>query len=195
MGYPKYFENLIDAFRRLPGVGYKSAERMAHSILSFKKENIDAFIEALNNVTKLKKCSICNNISDKDICQICEDDNRDKRTICVVQNIKDLYAIEKSGTYNGVYHVLDGIISASKKTLPENLNIDTLIARAKKAKEIIVATNPTIDGETTALFIVNLLSSEKIKITRLAYGLPMGGNLEYSDELTITKSFENRKTI
>jgi recombination protein RecR len=195
MGYPKYFENLIDAFRRLPGVGYKSAERMAHSILSLKKENIDAFIEALNNVTKLKKCSICNNISDKDICQICEDDNRDKRTICVVQNIKDLYAIEKSGTYNGVYHVLDGIISASKKTLPENLNIDTLIARTKKAKEIIIATNPTIDGETTALFIVNLLSSEKIKITRLAYGLPMGGNLEYSDELTITKSFENRKTI
>lgn len=195
MSYPKSFEKLIDSFRRLPGIGYKSAERMAHSILDFKDEYVEEFSTSLLNIKDLKRCSICNNISEDVICPICKDDKRNNKLICVVQNIKDLYAIEKSGTFNGLYHVLNGIISTSKKILPQDLNIDELIERSKNIDELIIATNPTIDGETTALFIANVLSDSNIKITRLAYGLPMGGNLEYSDELTIMKSFENRKAI
>lgn len=195
MEYPKNFQNLISSFQRLPGVGYKSAERMAYQILSFEDKYLEEFKNAISNIKDIKTCKICNNISDEDYCEICKDENRDTSVICVVQNVKDLYAIERSSTFNGTYHVLNGSISFTKKILPEDLTIDKLIIRVKDAKELIIATNPNIDGETTALFIKNLLSEYKIKITRPAYGLPMGGNIEYSDEVTITKSFENRKTI
>lgn len=195
MNYPKEFENLIDAFRRLPGVGYKSAERMAYQILEMKEEYRDKFIDALSDVNKLKKCSVCHNLSSDDKCEICNDSTRDTSIICVVQSIKDVYAIEKSNSYNGVYHVLDGVISVKNGKLPEDLNIDSLLNRLDDVKEVIVATNPNLDGETTALFIAKLLENKKIKVTRLAYGLPMGGNLEYSDDVTIMKSFENRKSF
>lgn len=195
MNYPKDFECLIDSFRRLPGVGYKSAERMAYHVLNLKQEYINLFIEALSNIKKLEKCQICGNLSQDSECLICKDKSRNKNVICVVQNIKDLYAIEKSNSFNGVYHVLNGVISPSKGILPEDLKIEQLIKRASKAQEIILATNPNIDGETTALFISTILKDLNIKITRLAYGLPMGGNLEYSDEVTISKSFENRKSL
>ena len=195
MNYPKEFENLIDSFRRLPGVGYKSAERMAYQILEMKEEYRDKFVESLNGVSSLKKCEICHNLTSGDKCDICSDINRDTSLICVVQSIKDVFAIEKSNSYNGLYHVLDGVISVKQGKLPEDLNIDSLLNRLDGVKEVVVATNPTLDGETTALFIAKLLENKGVKVTRLAYGLPMGGNLEYSDDVTIMKSFENRKSF
>ena len=195
MNYPKEFENLIDAFRRLPGVGYKSAERMTYQVLDMKEEYREKFAQALTNISSLKKCEICHNISSNSKCEICEDPTRDESIICVVQSIKDVYAIEKSNSYNGLYHVLDGVISVKSGKLPEDLNIESLLERIDNVKEVIIATNPNLDGETTALFISKLLDGKQIKVTRLAYGLPMGGNLEYSDDITIMKSFENRKSF
>ena len=195
MNYPKEFENLIDSFRRLPGVGYKSAERMAYQVLEMKEEYREKFIESLTNISRLKKCDVCHNLSSNDRCEICRDLERDSSLICVVQNIKDVYAIEKSNSYKGLYHVLDGVISVKSGKLPEDLNIDSLLNRLDGVREVIVATNPNLDGETTALFIAKLLENKNVKITRLAYGLPMGGNLEYSDDVTIMKSFENRKSF
>ena len=195
MNYPKEFENLIDSFRRLPGIGYKSAERMAYQMLEMKEEYVEKFIESLQNISHLRKCEICHNLTSGDKCDICTDPNRDTSLICVVQSIKDVFAIEKSNSYNGLYHVLDGVISVKSGKLPEDLNIDTLLNRLDGIKEVVVATNPNLDGETTALFIAKLLESKNIKVTRLAYGLPMGGNLEYSDDVTIMKSFENRKSF
>lgn len=195
MKYPKEFENLIDSFRRLPGVGYKSAERMAYQIMEMKDEYREKFVESLNNVSLLKKCSICHNLTSNEKCEICSDSNRDTSVICVVQSIKDVFAIEKSNYYNGLYHVLDGVISVKNGKLPEDLNIDSLLGRLDGVKEVVVATNPNLDGETTALFIAKLLEDKNVKVTRLAYGLPMGGNLEYSDDITIMKSFENRKSF
>jgi recombination protein RecR len=195
MNYPKEFENLIDSFRRLPGIGYKSAERMAYQVLEMKDEYRERFIESLQGVSSLKKCEICHNLSSSNQCEICADINRDKSIICVVQSIKDVFAIEKSNSYNGLYHVLDGVISVKNGKLPEDLNIDSLLERLADVKEVVVATNPNLDGETTALFIAKLLENKDVKVTRLAYGLPMGGNLEYSDDITIMKSFENRKSF
>lgn len=195
MNYPKEFENLIDSFRRLPGVGYKSAERMAYQVMEMQGEYRERFIDSLKGVSNLKKCKICHNMSIDDMCEICGDSQRDSSTICVVQGVKDVYAIEKSNTYNGLYHVLDGVISVKNGKLPEDLNVDSLLGRLDGVKEVIVATNPNLDGETTALFIAKLLEGKGIKVTRLAYGLPMGGNIEYSDDLTIMKSFENRKAF
>lgn len=195
MNYPKEFENLIDSFRRLPGVGYKSAERMAYQMLEMKEEYREKFIESLENIASLKKCEVCHNLSSSDRCEICSDSTRDSSIICVVQSIKDVFAIEKSNSYKGLYHVLDGVISVKSGKLPEDLNIDTLLNRLDGVKEVVVATNPNLDGETTALFIAKLLENKDIKVTRLAYGLPMGGNLEYSDDVTIMKSFENRKSF
>ena len=195
MKYPKEFENLIDSFRRLPGVGYKSAERMAYQMLEMKEEYREKFIESLNEMSKLKKCEICHNLSSENRCEICSDDERDSSVICVVQSIKDVFAIEKGDSYKGLYHVLDGVISIKNGKLPEDLNIDSLLSRLDGVKEVIVATNPNLDGETTALFIAKLLENKGVKVTRLAYGLPMGGNLEYSDDVTIMKSFENRKSF
>ena len=195
MNYPKEFENLIDSFRRLPGVGYKSAERMAYQYLEMQEEYKEKFIESMKDISKLKKCEICHNLSSSDKCEICSDLDRDSSIICVVQSIKDVYAIEKSNSYKGMYHVLDGVISVKSGKLPEDLNIDSLLNRLEGVKEVVIATNPNLDGETTALFIAKLLENKDIKVTRLAYGLPMGGNLEYSDDVTIMKSFENRKSF
>ena len=195
MNYPKEFENLIDSFRRLPGVGYKSAERMAYQYLEMQEEYKEKFIESMRDISKLKRCEICHNLSSSSKCEVCSDLERDNSIICVVQSIKDVYAIEKSNSYKGLYHVLDGVISVKSGKLPEDLNIDTLLNRLDGVREVIIATNPNLDGETTALFIAKLLENKNIKITRLAYGLPMGGNLEYSDDITIMKSFENRKSF
>ncbi len=195
MNYPKEFEDLINCFRRFPGVGYKSAERMAYQFLEMKEEYRDDFVKCIEGISSLKKCKACHNLSSNDLCEICSDFERDKSIICVVQSIKDVFAIEKSNSYKGLYHVLDGVISVKSGKLPEDLNIDSLMDRLEGVKEIIIATNPNLDGETTALFIAKLLEDKNIKVTRLAYGLPMGGNLEYSDDVTITKSFENRKTF
>ena len=195
MEYPESFKNLIEAFARLPGVGYKSAERMAYSYLDLLPEYKEKFERALSNVNKIKHCHTCFNLSDSEECEICKDKNRDASTICVVSNPKDVFAIEKTNTFSGKYHVLNGVISLKKGKLPQDLNIDSLLTRLDGVKEVIVATNPNLDGETTGLFIAKLLEGKDIKVTRLAYGLPMGGNIEYSDNITLAKSFENRKSF
>lgn len=195
MEYPKAFKDLIEAFERLPGIGYKSAERMAYSYMNLQQEYKEKFLDAITNVENIKRCSVCHNLSQEETCNICQDLNRDESIICVVSDYKDVFAIEKSNSYNGKYHVLNGVISIKKGKLPQDLNIDSLLTRLDGVKEIIVATNPNLDGETTALFIAKLLEGKNIKVTRLAYGLPMGGNIEYSDNITLAKSFENRKTF
>lgn len=195
MEYPKYFQDLIEAFQRLPGIGYKSAERMAYSYLNLKDEYKEKFKEALKSVDNVKYCRVCHNLSVDDECEICKDSNRDDSLICVVSDYKDIFAIEKSNSYTGKYHVLNGVISIKKGKLPQDLNIDSLLTRLDGVKEVIVATNPNLDGETTGLFIAKLLEGKDVKVTRLAYGLPMGGNIEYSDNITLAKSFENRKSF
>ena len=195
MEYPKYFQNLIEAFQRLPGIGYKSAERMAYSFLNLPIEYKEKFKDAISGVSDVKYCRICHNLTDDEECCICKDDTRDESLLCVVSDYKDVFAIEKSNSFHGKYHVLNGVISIKKGKLPQDLNIDSLMERLDGVKEVIVATNPNLDGETTGMFIAKLLEGKDVKVSRLAYGLPMGGNIEYSDNITLAKSFENRKSF
>ena len=189
---------LIDAFARLPGVGHKSAEKMAYSVLDMDEETVDIFCDALKDVKqKIHHCPICGTFTEDDICEICSDSSRDKSKIVVVSYPKDVNAFEKLGTYKGQYHVLGGVLSAVNGVGVEDLNIESLIKRIKedKVQEIIIATNPTTEGETTALYLAKILEDLNINISRLAYGLPMGGHLEYADSLTLSKALEGRKKI
>jgi recombination protein RecR len=195
--YPKSFEKLIEAYKRLPGVGQKSAERYAFSTLEWDCEDVQMMIDALTQVsTNLKKCSVCNHLSEEDLCEICKQESRDKKIICVVQTSKDVIAMEKTNEFKGTYHVLGGVINTSKGIFPEDLNIDSLIDRVENGiDEVILALDPTIDGETTSLYITSLLSNKEVNVTRLAHGLPMGGHLDYADELTLTKALQGRKKV
>lgn len=197
-GYPKSLENLIENFRRLPGVGAKTAERYALLVSDMDSEDVEAFANALLDVkNKLRRCRICGNISDEDECDICRDTSRDHQTIFVVESAKDVLAMEKTGDYKGVYHVLNGLISTSKGVLPEDLNIPDLIDRAKDAKEIILATSATMDGETTAMYLDKLLHQAypDLLVTRIAHGLPSGGLLDYADEMTLSHALSDRKRM
>lgn len=195
--YPSKFENLITCLRKLPGVGLKSAERYAFDMLNYSTEDIDFFIQSLKDLkNEITYCPVCGNLAEHDCCEICKDENRDHNTICVVQHPKDIVAMEKMGEYHGVYHVLNGVISTSKGIMPEDINIASLLQRINEnTKEVIVATNPTIEGETTALYIARLLEDKDVEVTRIAHGLPMGGHLDYADELTLIKAMEGRKKI
>lgn len=195
--YPKKFETLIEAYRRLPGVGLKTAERYAFQTLEWDEETIDMFIQAMMDVkTGLKQCEVCGNLAENDECDICKDYTRNKHIICVVQSAKDVIAMEKTKEYAGVYHVLNGVISTSKGILPDDINIDSLLERINdETSEIIIATNPTVEGETTALYLSKLLDKYKVTVTRIAHGLPMGGHLDYADELTLIKAIEGRKKM
>ena len=188
MEYPENFQKLIDCFKRLTGVGSKSAERMAYDVLNMSSEDIQDFIESLTGTLQLKHCTICGN---------CSDTHRDHTTICVVHYPKDVFAIEKLNEYHGTYHVLNGAIAPSKQKTEEDINYASLIQRVEKEniQEIILATNLTVEGEITAMFIANQLKKYPIKITRLAHGLPMGAQLDYADEMTLFKAFSNRKEI
>ena len=190
-------EKLVEQFRRLPGVGYKSAVRMAFSIIDMDKETALDFAAAIQDAKeKIRVCSVCGNISDDSVCPICSSDIRDKSTICVVEGVKDIIAIEKVNEYNGVYHVLGGLISPSDNVGPEKLSIKELLSRIDDSvKEIIVATTPSVEGEATALYISRLLKPLGIKVSRLAYGIPAGGELEYTDELTLSRALEGRLTL
>lgn len=190
-------EKLVEQFRRLPGVGYKSAVRMAFSIIDMDKETALDFAAAIQDAKeKIRVCLVCGNISDDSVCPICSSDIRDKSTICVVEGVKDIIAIEKVNEYNGVYHVLGGLISPSDNVGPEKLSIKELLSRIDDSvKEIIVATTPSVEGEATALYISRLLKPLGIKVSRLAYGIPAGGELEYTDELTLSRALEGRLTL
>ena len=195
--YPNALENLIEAFSKLPSVGRKTAERYAlYTLTRMNEEDVVDFSNALISLHKdIRVCPCCGNITEEGLCSICSDNERNKEQILVVESIKDLYKIESVGEYKGVYHVLGGVISFSKGIGIDDLNINSLIEKVKNGsvKEIILATNATLEGETTARYIRELLNDYDIKVTRLAHGLPVGGDLSYSDELTILKAFEGRR--
>lgn len=195
--YPEKFEDLIAAFRHLPGVGIKTAERYAFTVLDWDQETLEEMIASLQAVRNgLDVCEVCGNLCEGSECEICSDHTRDHRIICVVQSPKDVIAMEKMNTYNGVYHVLNGVINTTKGIMPQDLNIDSLLRRIdEQTEEVILATNPTVEGETTALYLSKLLEDQHVNVTRIAHGLPMGGHLDYADELTLQKAFEGRKKM
>lgn len=189
---------LQESLSKLPSVGKKSAERMAFAMLEMDDDDLLEFSEAIRDLkNKIHHCPICGNITEDEICDICSDESRDQTTLMVVSSPKDVISFEAAEGYKGKYHVLGGTISLSKGKGVDDLNIPSLLERVDKEniKEIIIATNPTVDGETTALYLAKLLQSKDVNVTRLAYGLPMGGNLEYADALTLAKAIEGRRKI
>jgi recombination protein RecR len=195
--YPKALQNAIDQLRKLPGVGQKTAERYAMTLLNLGDDDIKLFTEAiLHAKLSLHPCPVCGNLAEKERCDICLDPKRDQQIICVVQDIRDVVALERSHEYKGLYHVLRGAISTQKGILPEDINLESLLPRlGETVKEVIIATNPTLDGETTALYLAKRLESYPCEVTRLAHGIPMGGHVEYADELTLIKAMEGRKRM
>ena len=199
MQYPLIFQNLIDSFKKLPGVGTKTAERMAYDVLNMSKENIEQFATSILSINNISRCPICGNLSENnENCELCDNEERDHKTICVVHGPKDVFAFEKMKEYHGVYHVLNGYISPSKGIGYDDINLPSLIQRIKdeNIEEIILATDLTMEGEITAMYISKLLEKyENVKVTRLAHGLPMGAQLDYADEMTLFKAFSNRKEV
>lgn len=197
MKYPQPFTDLVECFKRLPGIGSKSAERLAYYILSMDKIYVQEFSEVLHTFQdKIHYCKKCGHICEGDICEICKDETRDQSTICVVESPKDVFAMEKVREYHGLYHVLHGTISMIEGKTIDDLNINSLFERLdERVKEVIIATNPTREGETTALFLGKLLAKRNIEVSRIANGLPIGSNIDYADELTLLKSLEGRQKM
>ncbi len=194
----KALERLEISLNKLPSVGKKSAERLAFAMLDMEEDDLKEFAEAVSNLkSSIHLCPICGNLTENEICPICEDESRDKSTIMVVSTPKDVLALEKAEDYRGLYHVLGGTISLSKGKGVADLRINELMQRLEggEIKEVILATNPTVDGETTALYLAKLIQPLNITVTRIAYGLPMGGNLDYTDSLTISRAIEGRRKI
>lgn len=189
---------LAEQFAKLPGVGKKTALKYAFSFIEMKEEKASEFAEALLSARqKVFRCKLCKNYSEDEICPICADDKRDKTVICVVEDARSIIAFERARIYNGLYHVLGGVISPIKSIGPEKLNIKSLVERIAQSKisEVILATNPTLEGETTAMYITGLLKPYDVKVSRLAYGIPAGGDLEYTDEVTLSRAIEGRREI
>lgn len=190
---------LAEQFARLPGIGMKSAQRLAYHIMTMSPDDVQEFASVIVNARNtVHSCSICQNFTDKTVCNICDDSMRDKTTVCVVENPKDVSAFERSGEYTGLYHVLHGLISPINGIGPDNIRIKELLQRIQsdsEISEIIMATNPTVEGEATAMYIAKLLKPLGIKVTRLAFGLPVGGTLEFADDVTLFKALENRNEI
>ena len=196
--YPKSIKNLIESFKYFPGIGEKTAERLAFSVLNMEKEQIKGLSESLLSASSnIKRCKICNNLCEDEICDICNDKDRNSEILCVVEDPKTAFSIEKLGAYKGYYHVLNGLISSFNGIDPAELQLDKLINRLQDSqfKEVIIAVKQCIEGEMTALYIKNILSDMNIKVTRIASGIPMGADMEYIDSLTLEKAFENRQTI
>ena len=198
MNHPGSLQDLIDSFMLLPGIGPKSAERLAYYvILNFKEDQVKKFSDNLINAYRtVKKCPICGNLTDKDICNICADESREK-TIMVVENSKNVIAFEKTKQYNGKYHVLNGLISPINGIGPDDINLDSLFNRItnENINKVIIATNATIAGEMTAMYIKNILNEKGVDTYRIGYGLPAGGDIEYADDVTLLKSLEGIKKI
>ncbi len=189
---------LIDSFQRLPGIGHKTAEKMAYQVLEMKDENVEFFADALREVkAKIHHCPVCGAYTEDDICDVCSNEMRDKTKIMIVSYPKDVIAFEKIGVFDGVYHVLGGALSSVNGITVNDLNISSLFERIQnqKVNEVIVATPPNTEGETTALYLARILANTGVNVTRIAYGLPLGGHLEYADALTLTKALEGRNKI
>ncbi|MFB4163681.1 recombination mediator RecR [Alteribacillus sp. JSM 102045] len=198
MQYPTPISKLIEGFMKLPGIGPKTASRLAFYVLDMKEDDVLDFAKSLVSAKRdLTYCSVCHHITDIDPCRICEDKQRDQSVVCVVQDSKDVIAMEKMREYSGLYHVLHGAISPMDGVGPEDIKIPELIKRLQndEIQEVIVATNPTIEGEATAMYISRLIKPTGIKVTRIAHGLPIGGDLEYADEVTLSKAIEGRREL
>jgi recombination protein RecR len=198
MHYPEPISKLIDSFMKLPGIGPKTAARLAFFVLSMKEDTVLDFAKALVDAKRnLSFCTICGHITDTDPCRICQDKQRDDTIICVVQDPKDVIALEKMRDYHGLYHVLHGAISPMDGIGPEDINVPPLLKRLQneRVQELILATNPTIEGEATAMYISRLVKPSGIRTTRIAHGLPIGGDLEYADEVTLSKALEGRREL
>lgn len=199
MNYPKIILDLIECFKKLPSIGEKSAERLALSTLNMDDDVLELFSETLKDIKKkIKKCKVCNNLADGDLCEICKHtDTRDSKTICIVEDAKNIILFEKLGTYNGLYHVLNGLISPLDGINPEDINISQLLDRIKKEdiKEVIIAVKPSIEGETTTLYISKMLEGTDVKVTKIAHGVPLGVEMEYLDSLTLEMALEDRKDV
>lgn len=196
--YAKPLSRLINELSKLPGIGGKTAQRLAFHILSMDESQVEALAGSMVNAKKeMRYCSVCGNLTDQDPCSICSDEARDRSTICVVENPKDVMAMEKIREYNGLYHVLHGVISPMDGIGPEEINLKSLIVRLRDndVSELIIATNPNIEGEATAMYIARLVKPSGIKVTRIAHGIPVGGDLEYTDEITLLKAMEGRKDL
>jgi recombination protein RecR len=196
--YPEPIAKLIDSFSRLPGIGPKTAARLAFHVLRMSEDDVVSFAKALVSVKRnLHYCSVCCNITDVDPCRICQDKTRDPSVICVVQEAKDLVAMERTKEYDGQYHVLQGAISPMEGIGPDEIRIAELLKRLTddRVKELILATNPNIEGEATAMYLSRLVKPFGIKVTRIAHGLPVGGDLEYADEVTLSKALEGRREL
>jgi recombination protein RecR len=196
--YPEPISRLIEAFQKLPGIGPKTAQRLAFFVLSLPREEVAGMARALVDARdKTRYCSVCGNFSDGDTCLVCRDHRRDRTLLCVVQDPRDVQAMERTREFKGLYHVLGGAISPMDGVGPEQLRIRELLARAGEGglREVILATNPNVEGEATALYLSRILTPLGLRVTRIAHGLPVGGDLEYADEVTLSRALEGRREL
>ena len=195
--YVPPLDRLVEKFESLPGIGHKSAQRLAYTVLDMSREEAQDFAAAIVEAhEKIHTCKVCCNLTDGDLCPVCRSATRDKSTICVVEEPKDVFALERAGDYNGQYHVLHGAISPLSGVGPDQLKIKELLARMDgSVGEVIMSTNPTVEGEATAMYVSRLLKPLGVKVTRLAYGIPVGGDLEYADEVTLQRALEGRQEL
>lgn len=198
MKYPTTIANLIECFKKLPGIGEKTAERLALSVLEFDNDIVELFSKSLkDSKTKIKRCKKCNNLSEEELCEVCKDKTRNNKILCIVEEPKNVVLFEKLNIFDGYYHVLDGLISPIYGINPEDINIESLKERIKKDKveEVILALKPSIEGETTSLYISKILEPFNVKITKIAHGIPLGAEIDYVDSLTLEMALENRMDI
>ena len=196
--FPAALERLTEQFARLPGIGSKTAQRLAFSILSMPDEEAEAFAAAITDAKRtVRTCPVCQNLTDRDLCSICDDEQRDHGVICVVAEPKDVSAMERAREFQGVYHVLHGVISPLNHMGPDDIRVKELLSRVAQGdvREVIMATNPDTEGEATAMYLSRLLRPMEVRVTRLAYGIPVGSQLEYADEITLLRALEGRREI
>ncbi len=196
--YPLDLEKLIGYYQKLPGIGEKSAERLAIATLELSEDEVLDFSETIKNAKKnLTRCTICGHLTDQEICPICQDESRNHNIICVIEDYKSIFSLEKTGTFHGTYHVLNGLISPMDDIGPEDINLSSLISRVSKLNnpELILALKPTVEGEATTLYIKKILEDQKVTISRLSYGIPIGAEIDYLDNVTLEKALEDRKKI
>ena len=196
--FPAALERLTEQFGKLPGIGSKTAQRLAFHVLSLPAEDAEAFANAILEARKtIRKCPVCQNLTDQELCPICADDRRDHSVVCVVAEPRDVIAMERAREYHGVYHVLHGVISPLNHVGPDDITVRELLSRVGQGqvREVIMATNPDTEGEATAMYISRLLRPLGVKVTRLAYGIPVGSQLEYADEVTLLRALEGRREI
>lgn len=192
-------DKLVEQFEKMPGIGYKTAQRLAYYVLNLSKTEADTFSKAITDAhEKIHYCRVCCNLTDRELCPVCQSEKRDRTTICVVETPRDAMAMENTNEYKGLYHVLHGAISPLNNVGPDDLTVKELIARFSgdnEINEIIMATNPTVEGDATAMYLSRLLKPMGVKITRLAYGIPVGGDLEYADQVTLARALEGRNEL